>query len=50
LLKWATKNGAELLDLGKQGTIEKGKRPGLNLLKNTDGMQITERTAVEKLI
>lgn len=49
LLTWATKNGAEFLGLNQLGTIEKGKRPGLNLLKNLDGMRITEKTEVVKL-
>lgn len=32
LLIWACKNGAEALQLHQFGTIEKGKRPGLNLI------------------
>lgn len=50
LLTWATKNGAEFLGLNQLGTIEKGKKPGLNLLKNMDGMKITEKTEVVKLV
>ena len=50
LLTWATKNGANFLGLNQLGTIEKGKKPGLNLLKNIDGMRITEKTEVLKLI
>ncbi|MBL7889232.1 MAG: amidohydrolase family protein [Bacteroidia bacterium] len=50
LLTWATKNGAEFLGFDQLGTLEKGKRPGLNLLKNTDGMKLTERTSVFKII
>jgi cytosine/adenosine deaminase-related metal-dependent hydrolase len=49
LLTWATKNGAEFLGLAQLGTIEKGKKPGLNLLKNLEGRKITERTEVVKL-
>ena len=49
LLTWGTKNGAEFLGLNQLGTIEKGKKPGLNLLKNVDGMRITEKTEVLKL-
>lgn len=49
LLTWATKNGANFLGLNQFGTIEKGKKPGLNLLKNVDGMMITEKTEVLKL-
>jgi aminodeoxyfutalosine deaminase len=35
-LTWATKNGAELLGFDNLGTIEKGKMPGLNLIKGID--------------
>ena len=49
LLTWATKNGADFLRLNQLGTIEKGKKPGLNLLKNVDGMKIIEKTEVVKL-
>jgi cytosine/adenosine deaminase-related metal-dependent hydrolase len=50
LLIWATKNGADFLGLEQLGTIEKGKKPGLNLLKNMDGIMITEKTEVVKLV
>ena len=50
LLTWATKNGADFLGFKPLGTIEKGKKPGLNLLKNVDGMMITEKTEVVKLV
>ncbi len=50
LLTWATKNGAEFLGFDQLGTLEKGKRPGLNLLKNTDGMKLTEKTSVFKIV
>lgn len=50
LLTWATKNGAELLEFTQLGTIEKGKNPGLNLLKNVSGLKISEKTEVLKLI
>ncbi len=49
LLIWATKNGAEFLGQNQLGSIEKGKKPGLNLLKNVDGISITEKTEVVKL-
>ena len=49
LLTWATKNGAEFLELNQLGTLEKGKKPGLNLLKSTDGMKLTEKTNVLKI-
>lgn len=50
LLIWATKNGANFLGFKQLGTIEKGKKPGLNLLKNIEGMMITEKTEVLKLV
>ena len=50
LLTWSTKNGAEFFNFNQLGTIEKGKKPGLNLLKNTDGMKITAETEVVKLV
>lgn len=50
LLTWATKNGAEFLGVNQLGTIEKGKKPGLNLLKNIDGLKINDKTEVVKLI
>ncbi len=37
LLKWATLNGAEFLGLAERyGSLEKGKRPGINLLGFTE--------------
>lgn len=50
LLTWATKNGAAFLGLDELGTIEKGKKPGLNWLKNVEGMRILDRTEVVKLV
>lgn len=50
LLLWATKNGAEFLGYTQLGTIEKGKRPGLNLLKHVEGGRITEKTEVVKIV
>jgi cytosine/adenosine deaminase-related metal-dependent hydrolase len=49
LLTWATKNGADFLGFTQLGTIEKGKKPGLNLLKNVELGRITEKTEVMKL-
>ena len=36
LIKWATFNGAQFLGFNELGSIEKGKSPGLNLIKNID--------------
>ncbi len=50
LLTWATKNGADFLGFNQLGTIEKGKKPGLNLLKNVVGMKLSENTVVQKIV
>lgn len=50
LLQWATKNGAEVLGFETLGTIEKGKRPGLNLLTEIKEGQLSEKSVVQKLI
>jgi len=50
LLSWATINGAEFLEIDQQmGTIEVGKRPGLNLLQLSDNFTI-ESDKVQRLI
>lgn len=53
ILSWATCNGAAFLGFEKKlGTIEKGKRPGLNLLQGFDlkKMKLLEKTSVKKII
>lgn len=50
LLTWATKNGADFLGFKNLGTIEKGKKPGLNLLKNCSDGKLNEQTQLLKLI
>lgn len=50
LLRWATLNGAEFLEVDQQfGTIEKGKKPGLNLIQLSKNF-IIESDHVTKLI
>lgn len=50
LLSWATINGAEFLELDEQlGTIESGKKPGLNLIQLSADF-IIKSDRVEKLI
>ncbi|GAA3973639.1 amidohydrolase family protein [Pedobacter ginsengiterrae] len=50
LLQWATLNGAEFLEMdGQFGTIEKGKKPGLNLIQLSADF-IIESDQVTKLI
>ncbi|WP_207533759.1 amidohydrolase family protein [Desertivirga arenae] len=50
-IKWATLNGAKFLGIDdKFGSIEKGKKPGLNLIKNVDDLRLTPDSEVQKLI
>ncbi|MEO8794518.1 MAG: amidohydrolase family protein [Daejeonella sp.] len=51
LVKWATLNGALFLGIDNQfGSIEKGKKPGLNLITDVKGMKLTAQSRVQKLI
>lgn len=53
LIKWATLNGADFLGIGKDyGSIEKGKKPGLNLITNVDytTMRLTKESSVTKIL
>ena len=50
LLTWATKNGAEFLNIGSQfGSLEIGKKPGLNLITLSNEFEILS-SKVEKLL
>ncbi len=50
LLKWATLNGAAFLGLDKMfGSIEVGKRPGLNLITNIKNNQLTNKSEVKRI-
>lgn len=49
-LAWATLNGARLFNLTEQfGTLEVGKKPGINLISNTNGLMLTADSEVRKL-
>jgi cytosine/adenosine deaminase-related metal-dependent hydrolase len=50
-IRWATLNGAEFLGIEKRfGSIEKGKIPGLNLIENVNGSDLTAYSTIKKLI
>jgi cytosine/adenosine deaminase-related metal-dependent hydrolase len=47
---WATLNGARLFNIaGQYGSLEIGKKPGLNLITHTDGLSLTERSEVRRI-
>ena len=49
LLKISSKNGAEALGIKTLGTFEKGKIPGVILIKHLENMKISEKSVVKKL-
>lgn len=50
-IAWATLNGAEFLRIDQQyGSLAIGKKPGLNLITNTDGLGLTATSEVRKLV
>jgi len=50
-IKWATINGAKYLGIDQTyGTIEKGKKPGLNLISNTQGLKLKKNSTVSPLL
>ena len=51
LLKWATINGAEALQMDdKLGSFEKGKQPGVVLIENAGDTQLNEKTSVRRIL
>lgn len=53
MLEWATKNGADFLEIEKTyGTIEAGKKPGLVLVDNLeiDSLKLTKESQAKRLI
>lgn len=49
-INWATINGAQFLGIDDRfGSIEKGKKPGLNLISNMNGLKLTPESKVQKL-
>jgi len=51
LIQWATYNGAEFLGFNEVGSIEVGKKPGINLIEHVDleNLQLTENSRLQKL-
>ncbi len=51
LLRWATLNGAEALGFEAElGSIEAGKKPGLNLLGLDEGWRLSAQSTVKRLV
>jgi cytosine/adenosine deaminase-related metal-dependent hydrolase len=51
LLKWATINGANALQMENEiGGFEKGKKPGIILIENTDGEKISSASKIKRLL
>lgn len=50
LLTWATKNGADALRMNELGTFEKGKKPGVIVLKDISSLQIASFAEVQRLL
>jgi cytosine/adenosine deaminase-related metal-dependent hydrolase len=51
IIRWATLNGAQFLGIdSKFGSIEKGKTPGLNLISEVNGTEITHLSQIQRLI
>ena len=50
-LKWATLNGARFLGIDAElGSIERGKKPGLNLITDTQGVKLSEKSSIKRLV
>jgi cytosine/adenosine deaminase-related metal-dependent hydrolase len=50
-IKWATLNGAKFLGIDQDyGSIERGKKPGLNLITDTNGFKLGPHSKVKKLV
>jgi aminodeoxyfutalosine deaminase len=51
ILKWASLNGAKFLGIDQDfGSIELGKKPGLNLITEVKGMKLSPQSRVQKLV
>lgn len=51
LLLWATLNGAEFLGISERyGSLEPGKKPGVNLVQHMDGGILSAKTTIKRII
>jgi cytosine/adenosine deaminase-related metal-dependent hydrolase len=50
-IKWATLNGAKFLGIDSNfGSIDRGKKPGLNLITETQGVKLSDKSEVKRLV
>lgn len=51
MLRWVTLNGAEALGMESfLGSLDKGKKPGLLLLEEMDGLHLTDNARVRRIV
>ncbi len=51
MLKWATSNGSRALQMDDElGSFEKGKKPGIVLVEETDGINLTSESKVKRIL
>ena len=50
LLIWACKNGAEFFNYDELGSFKTGSKPGIVLIEDVDGLQLTEKSKVTVLV
>ena len=50
MLNMACKNGANALGYSDLGTLEKNKKPGINLLNNIKNQKITKKTTITRIV
>ena len=50
LLVWACKNGAEFFNYDKLGSFKSGCKPGVILIKDVNGLKLTEKSRVTVLV
>ena len=51
LLQWATINGAKALAMDNElGTFEKGKKPGVVVIENTDSVNLNKETTARRVL
>ena len=51
MLQWATLNGAKALQMEDVlGSFEKGKRPGVVLISNMEGLNLTKGSLARRIL